>query len=117
MALMGLVKELAGHCVLKEHTNERVELILSPAQEHLLKTNQKDRLQNAINARFGENVKLVITVQETDTETPAEEKVRISSEEREEAISSIANDPNIQTMKEIFGASVDEDSIQPTTNI
>jgi DNA polymerase-3 subunit gamma/tau len=41
MALAGLVKELAGHCVLKEHTHEKIHLILTPAQEHLLNTSQK----------------------------------------------------------------------------
>lgn len=116
MALVGLVKELAGHCVLKEHTESKIELVLSPAQEHLLKTNQKERLQNAIKQRFGENIKLVINVQEVETETPTEEKKRINNEEQAKAESSIANDPNIQAMKDIFGASVDEDSIQPATN-
>ncbi len=116
MALAGLVKELAGHCVLKEHTENKIELVLSPAQEHLLKTNQRERLHNAIKARFGEDIKLLINVQEVETETPVEEKTRISNEEQARAESSIANDPNIQAMKEAFGASIDEDSIEPATN-
>ena len=113
MALAGLVKELAGHCVLKEHTADKVHLVLSPAQEHLLKTTQKQRLQKAINTRFGEEVKVVVTVEEPVTETPAQMRDRKEEEKQRAAVESFNNDPDVQSIREVFNATVDEGSIQP----
>ena len=48
MALVGLVKELAGHCALKGHSEGKVHLVLSPDKEHLLNQTQKERLSNAL---------------------------------------------------------------------
>lgn len=113
MALAGLVRELAGHCVLKEHTENRVILSLTPSQEHLLKTSQKERLQEAIKTRFGKHVKLEIIVEEPECETPSERKIREEKEKQENAVKSFKEDPDVKSLIETFDASVDEDSIQP----
>ena len=113
MALAGLVKELAGNCVLKEHTDTRVTLALAPAQEHLLKTSQKDRLQEAIRTRFGKEVKLRILVEEPEMETPAERRVREEQERQAEAVRSFSEDTDVKKMMETFDATLDKNSIQP----
>ena len=113
MALVGLVKELAGHCALKSHTNEKVELSLSPNQEHLLNENQKARLEKAIKTRFGENVKLSIEIEDPTNETPAEAKVREDRDRQKAAEQSVQNDPNVQSLIDTFNATVDKDSIRP----
>ncbi len=113
MALAGMVKEFAGHCSLKEHTENLVHLILTPAQEHLLKTTQKDKLQEAIKTRFGDNVKLRIDVEETPVETPAQRRVRQKREKQQAAEQSILDDPNVQVMEKMFDATVDKGSIRP----
>ncbi len=113
MALAGLVRELAGHCVLKEHTKKKVHLVLAPAQEHLLKTTQKDRLQEAIRTRFGAGVKLVITVEDPKAETPAQRRDREALEQQQEAVRSLQEDPNVRAMVETFDASLDPETIHP----
>lgn len=113
MALAGLVKELAGHCVLKEHTEHCITLSLSPAQEHLLKTSQKDRLQDAIRTRFGKEVKLKILVEEPAVETPAERRIREERERQAEAVQSFSEDADVKNMIDTFDATLDEDSIRP----
>jgi DNA polymerase-3 subunit gamma/tau len=113
MALAGMVKEFAGHCSLKEHSENVVHLILTPSQEHLLKTTQKDKLQEAIKTRFGADVKLIINVEETEVETPAEQRSRRKKESQQAAEQSILNDPNVLAMEKMFDASVDKDSITP----
>ena len=113
MALAGLVKELAGHCVLKEHTENCITLSLSPAQEHLLKTSQKERLQDAMRTRFGKDVKLKILVEEPAVETPSERRAREERERQAEAVRSFNEDADVQKMIETFDATVDKDSIQP----
>ena len=113
MALAGMVKEFAGHCSLKEHTENLVHLILTPSQEHLLKTTQKDKLQQAIKTRFGAQVKLKINVEKTEEETPAQQRVRSEKEGQLAAEQAILNDPNIQTMEKMFDATIDKESIRP----
>ncbi len=113
MALAGMVKEFAGHCSLKEHSESTVHLVLTPAQEHLLKTTQKDKLQEAIKIRFGSNVKLVISVEESLDETPAQQRTREERESQLAAEQAILTDPNVATLEKIFDATLDKESIRP----
>jgi DNA polymerase-3 subunit gamma/tau len=113
MALAGLVKEFAGHCVLKERSAERVHLVLAPAQEHLLKTTQKERLQEAIRTRFGQHMKVQITVEDPDAETPAQRKERETRERQQQAVRSMESDPNVRTLIDMFDATLDKTSVRP----
>jgi DNA polymerase III subunit gamma/tau len=113
MALAGMVKEFAGHCSLKEHSKNTVHLILTPSQEHLLKTTQKDKLQEAIKTRFGAHVKLVINVEKSEMETPAQQRLRQQQEQQQAAEQSILKDPNVLAMEKMFDATVDKGSIRP----
>jgi DNA polymerase-3 subunit gamma/tau len=115
MALAGLVKELAGHCVLKLHTADKVHLALAPEQEHLLNKNQQDRLQKAIQTRFGDNVKVIVSVEDPEAETPAQAKARIEREKQEAAIKAMEDDPNVKAIVEAFDATLDKDSVRPGT--
>lgn len=113
MALAGMLKEFAGHCSLREHTENKVHLILTPSQEHLLKTTQKDKLQEAIKTRFGAHVKLLIDVEETQVETPAQQRLRLERENQLAAEQAILSDPNVEKMKQMFDATVEKASIRP----
>jgi DNA polymerase III subunit gamma/tau len=114
MALVGLVKELAGNCVLKSHTDNKVELALAPSQEHLLlNQNQQERLEQAIQTRFGTDVKLSILVEDSSNETPAETNARLERERQKAAENSVNSDPNVKSLMDTFNASIDQDSIQP----
>ncbi len=113
MALAGLVKELAGHCALKSHTANKVELSLVPSQEHLLNPTQKERLEQAIKIRFGNDVKLSIVVEDPANETPAEANARLQREKQLAAEQSVKSDPNVQSLMDTFNATLDPDSIQP----
>ncbi|HEY5702426.1 MAG TPA: DNA polymerase III subunit gamma/tau [Gammaproteobacteria bacterium] len=115
MALAGLVRELAGHCSLKQHTRDRIHLSLSPKREHLLNATQKERLIGALKAHFGENLKVELTIEEPATETPAEIRDREEQERQKAAEQSIENDPNIKTLEKMFDAVVDKSSIRPVS--
>ena len=113
MALIGLAKELAGHCALKEHSKDKVHLVLSPDKEHLLNQTQKDRLSNALEMRFGKGTQLKISIEEPEAETPAEKRAREQREKQQAAESSLKGDDNVRAMEEMFGATLDEKSIRP----
>ena len=113
MALAGLVKEFAGHCALKELAEKKVHLVLSPAQEHLLKTTQKDRLHEALKARFGPDVKLVISVETPSVETPVQRNHREARDREAAARASMDGDANVDSILELFDATLDRNSVQP----
>lgn len=117
MALAGLVRELAGHCVLKEHTRDKVHLVLSPSQEHLINTNQKDRLEAALKTRFGDQIKVIMTVEKPASETPAQKKTRKEQERQQEAEKSVKSDPTVKLLQDTFDAVIDTKSIRPNRGI
>lgn len=116
MALAGLVKELAGHCILKEHTQDKIHLVLTPAQEHLLNTAQKERLIKALKTRFGDQVRIVITVESQKEETPSQRRIREENQLQEAAEKSVHEDSTVQAIQDMFDATLDEKSIRPNTN-
>jgi DNA polymerase-3 subunit gamma/tau len=109
--LSGLVRELAGHCVIKDQSQGRIHLVLRPAQEHLL--NQKSRLQKAIDDRFGAEIKLQISIEEPETQTPIQQKEKAQQDRREQAKTSFQQDPFVREMQDAFAANIDQNSIQP----
>lgn len=113
MALAGLARELAGNCALKQHTGNKIELALSPSQEHLLNPTQQQRLEQAICNHFGEKLSLTITIEDPENETPAQARSRKMREKQKAAEQSVQNDPTVQTLIDTFNATVDKDSIQP----
>lgn len=113
MSLLGLVKELAGHCALKEYKEGRFHLVLSPDKEHLLNQTQKARLTKALVMRFGKETQLKISIEELEAETPAQKRVREETEKQQVAESSLKEDANIKAMEEIFGATLNKKSIRP----
>jgi DNA polymerase-3 subunit gamma/tau len=58
-------------------------------------------------------LRLEIDVGITESETPAERKVRLSDERYLKARESIANDPLVQALQDGLGAEVDDDSVRP----
>ena len=110
MALDGLTKELASHCVLRGHEENRIYLNLHPAQEHLSATGQGEKLQAALRTRFGNGIRLVVTVGESRDETPAQKKSRADLEAKQAALAAVENDPDVKLFVEAFDATIDKDS-------
>ncbi len=113
MGLKGLTKELAGNCVIKSRTDTKIELALTPSQEHLLNTSQKDRIEQAIKTQYGTEITLDIVLENSDNETPAETKARLERERQKAAENSVNSDPTVQSLLDTFNGSIDQDSIQP----
>jgi DNA polymerase III subunit gamma/tau len=113
MELKGLTKELAGNCVIKSQTESKFELALMPSQEHLLNPSQKGRIEQAVKAKFGENVEFSIVIENSDNETPAEANARMERERQKAAKNSVNSDANVKSLLDAFSGTIDQDSIQP----
>lgn len=112
MRLTGFAKELAAQCVLKEKSEKNIELSLTQSNGHLLNTNGKLRLEQAIKKHYGD-VKLEIVLEDPQDESPAVKKQRLEKENQQAAEQAIADDPVVQALKDNFGATVIEGSIKP----
>ena len=108
MALNGLTRELARHCVLKDCNGNQVSLSLQPGQGHLLMPVQQEELQEALRRRFDEGLRLLFEEEEDSAaETPAQKQARARLEEKQAAIEAIEQDPNVKMLQETFGATID----------
>ena len=108
MALTGLTRELARHCVLKNCNGNQVSLSLQSGQRHLLSPAQQEHLQDALRRRFDGGLRLLFEEEEGDAaETPAQKQARASREEKQAAIRAIEDDPKVKTLQEAFGATID----------
>lgn len=111
--LVGVLKQLAMHCVIKQQTDELIQLALEPANEYLYTKERQERLQEIVSSAFGRPVRLNIEIEKSALATPAEQ-VRQQQEARQEAAAqAIRTDATVQKIIETFNATVDENAIQP----
>ena len=113
MQLIGLVNQLALNCTLKSQDKNKVELSLSPSYKHMLNQNLNSRFAEAIKEKFGSEVKLIITVEESDDESPSSADARVKQELKNIAKEAVKNDPDVKLLQDTFDATIDQDSIQP----
>lgn len=113
LPLQGLVAQLAQNCEVKQWSEERVELVLSESAAFLDTPSNQQRLEAALSELQGQAVKLAVTVGTTQRETPAQKAVRQTGERQQSAIDAIKNDPNVQALQRMFGASVKFEAIKP----
>ena len=112
MALKGLMRELASHCTFSQCRENRLHLNLQPGQEHLLTTNQKDKLEAALSLHCGAEMKLVITTGESGQETPAQRTERNQLEKKQAALEAVENNPDVKLFVDMFDATIDKESIR-----
>jgi DNA polymerase-3 subunit gamma/tau len=111
--LQGPSSQLAAHCVLTSKQGNHVKLTLDADGETFRRPALEDRLAQALSAYFGEAVKLEISAAADITNTPARLQKAAADDRMQAARSSIDNDPNIHAMRDIFGATVQPDSVRP----
>ena len=113
MELVGLVNELARNCVLKFQDEDKIELLLTPSCKFLLNKKINERLEEAIKKKLGPEVKLIIKIGESDSESPSETNTRAKEELKNSAKEAVKNDSDLKSLLDTFDATIDQDSIQP----
>jgi DNA polymerase-3 subunit gamma/tau len=113
MNLQGMVRQLAVHCALVGKQGNRVHLKLDAEGEHFRTAAQEDKLAQALSQYYGESVKLEFSVETANIDTPARQQ-KVAAEDRlQNARTAIETDPNVRAMRDIFGATVQPESIRP----
>ncbi|MEM7252438.1 MAG: DNA polymerase III subunit gamma/tau [Pseudomonadota bacterium] len=111
LKLVGLSAEVAANTALCPFDGEVVRLQISPTFAPMLVNDVRDRLVNALHARY-DQVAVRIDVQEPDGDTPAMIRARQNAESQSKAAEAIANDPNVQAILDRFDARVEPGSVK-----
>ena len=111
--LKGMARQLALNCTLEKREGESVYLILDPAHAQMRIKNAEERLQAALEAYYGNPVRLHIGISRSDESTPARQQAERQEDRRQAAVEAINRDPNVRALCETFNAQVKSDSIRP----
>ena len=111
--LIGLSRELAMNCACEKMSDEKVQLSLAPASEHLFKVERLDEVKEELKKLMNNNALLVeLEVESSDKETPAECLQRLGFEQQEQTKQNMRKDPGVQALVSEFGAVLNEESIK-----
>ena len=113
IGLTGSVRMLAGNCALDKREGNTVYFSLDPRSESMLTRQRRDALAAALSKHFGEELLVEIRVARAPPETPHERENRMADQRIVAARESLESDPNVQALKNMFGAELQADSIEP----
>jgi DNA polymerase-3 subunit gamma/tau len=112
LGLTGASKLLAANCAWLRTDDDTVYLGLDRRSESLLTRPRQQAIAEALSAKYGQALKVEITVAPAAAETPIQEQARRTDEKREAARESLEADPNVQALRDMFGAKLNPDSIE-----
>ncbi len=113
LGLKGMVYQLAANAVLTGRKGNVLRLALSPQHASLRSKAMEQRLQDALQAFYGEPVKLEFVTGADVQQTPAGIQQRQAEDKQQAAVDAINTDPNVQRIRETFNAQVVSDSVRP----
>ncbi len=112
LGLSGAVRLLASNCAFLRRDGNTVCLGLDPRSESLLTRARKDALAAALSQHFAEQLIVDVSMGAEAGETPVQQESRMADERIEAARQRLEADPNVQAMKDIFGAELKTETIE-----
>ena len=112
LRLSGAVRLLASNCAYLKREKNTIHLGLDLRSESLLTKQRKDVLGERLSTHFGEKLTVDIELGADAGETPVQEETRMADERIEAARQTLEADPNVQALKNMFGAELKTDSIE-----
>ena len=113
LQLSGMAHQLAINCAIAKRDGEVFQLTTAPAHKHLLGKSRESALAKALSQYLGHPVKLSITINEQPGMTPANLQQTRDEIRQDHARMAIEDDSAVQAFKDVFGAQVNPDSVQP----
>ncbi|MCY0339961.1 DNA polymerase III subunit gamma/tau [Pseudomonas aeruginosa] len=113
LGLGGLTASIGANCTLVAADDDHWHLHLDPGQSALFNATQQRRLNDALNQHLGRTLKLEVTLQKPEQETPAQAAARPRAERPRAAEASIDADPLVRQLREQFAAVVRDGTIEP----
>ncbi len=110
--LSGANKLLASNCAYLRREKGTLHFNLDIRSQSLLTKSRQKALAAAVSERFGETVRVEISIADSAPETPIQEEARRVDEKMEAARASLESDPNVKALQDMFGAQLNPDSIE-----
>ncbi len=110
--LSGANKLLASNCAYLRRENGTLHFNLDSRSQSLLTKSRQNALAAAVSERYGETVRVEISIAESAPETPIQEEARRVDEKMEAARESLESDPNVKALQDMFGAQLNPESIE-----
>lgn len=114
LQIKGILSSTVSNSVLVSCDHNVLHFVLDETKASLFDTSHSQRLSDILSDYFNEPVKATIVLGQTpvELETPADYHVRKQKEMRIEAIEILNNDDVVTHLREHFGATLDENSIE-----
>ena len=112
LQLSGLVGEMANNSVLESYDSGELTLVLDEAFAQLHSKEREAALREALERFYGEPLRLTLRIGVPNTETPAQQKLRLQDARQQAAVDAIYNDPNVKALQERFDARINPNSIR-----
>ena len=112
LGLSGAVRLLASNCAFLRREGNTVYLGLDTRSDSLLTKERRDAMAERLSDHFGERLKVDIALGAQARETPVQQESRMADERVEQARRTLEADPNVQAMKDMFGAEIKTDTIE-----
>ena len=112
LGLTGALRLLASNCAYLKRAENTIYLGLDTRSESMFTKQRKDAIGERLSDYFGEQLTVDITMGEAAKETPIQQESRMADERLEEARQSLEADPNVQTLKNMFGAELKTETIE-----
>ena len=110
--LTGPARQLAGNCQLVAHEGDHFRFLLDERAASLHTRQLEERFAHALRRLAGDKATLAIE-QGGAGDTPARREEQARDERLEKARAALESDPNVQSLRERFGAVLQPDSIKP----
>lgn len=114
--LTGASRMLVSGCAYLRRDGNTLYLSLDSRSESLLTSARQHAVADALSRHFGEALRIEVAVGAATAETPLQAEARIADEKVAAARESLEADPNVRALKDMFGATLNADSVQVTDN-
>jgi len=116
LGLTAVTKQLASNCSYVRREGAILYFTLDGRAESYLTRDREQKLAKALSEHFGEKLSVSIAVGAVEKETPVQVERRREIEEIDAARAGLEADPNIKALKDMFGAELVADSVEPLSN-
>lgn len=112
LKLAPLVKQLCSNAAMERKSENEVLLTLDKSHSQLLNKDREQEVKNAMEALWGQPIKLTIELGAPTQDTPAQEVQKELDSKQAAAEEAISGDENIQALQENFGAIIKPGSVR-----
>ena len=105
--------EIASHCLFSQRRGNQLVFVIDSQQNSLYDSAHQQGLAKALSDYFAVPVTVEITFGVADKETPRAVDIREKEERLAEAVKALNKDPDMIKFKQLFDASLDENTVRP----